>query len=393
MSDARSGYLLLADISGYTAFLGDAELEHARDTLTDLLGVLIDHAKPPLVLSKLEGDAVFSYTLGEEAFGDGQAMVELIENTYVAFRRAIELMVMNNTCRCAACANVSMLDLKFFLHHGVYVEQDLGVQVELVGMDVNLVHRMMKNSVKQQTGIGAYTLYSDSAVRRLGIEDMTETMTSHVESFDDFAEVQLWVQDMHPVWDRHREERRVEFEPLVTAVVDIALPPAVVWGYIRRPEFRSMIQGADRTSIENRKAGRMGVESQFQCFHGNHVLRQVILEWTPFERIVSQEADTTPLLNRLTWKNEYRLVSTQSGTRLTISLGGLEGPRLLSSAVTAFFKRGAKQVEGNMREFAVMVEKDWADQHEGLSVVPAVELTAESIRDAASSSLSNPQAR
>lgn len=66
MTDVQSGYLLLADISGYTAFLSESELEHARDTLTDLLGLLIDHARPPLVISKLEGDAVFSYTWGEE---------------------------------------------------------------------------------------------------------------------------------------------------------------------------------------------------------------------------------------------------------------------------------------------------------------------------------------
>jgi hypothetical protein len=31
MTDAQSGYLLLADISGYTAFPGDSELEHACD--------------------------------------------------------------------------------------------------------------------------------------------------------------------------------------------------------------------------------------------------------------------------------------------------------------------------------------------------------------------------
>ena len=103
-------------------------MEHARDTLTDLLGLLIDHTKTPLVLSKLEGDAVFSYTWGEEAFKDGQTLVELIEATYVAFRRAIDLMVMNNTCQCAACANVSKLDLKFFVHHGTFAQQELGGQ-------------------------------------------------------------------------------------------------------------------------------------------------------------------------------------------------------------------------------------------------------------------------
>lgn len=40
MTDTQSGFLLLADISGYTAFLNESELKHARDTLTDLLGRL-----------------------------------------------------------------------------------------------------------------------------------------------------------------------------------------------------------------------------------------------------------------------------------------------------------------------------------------------------------------
>ena len=66
MADSQPGYLVLADISGDTAFLSESALELARDTLTDLVGLLIDHTKPPLVLCRLEGDAVFSYTWGAE---------------------------------------------------------------------------------------------------------------------------------------------------------------------------------------------------------------------------------------------------------------------------------------------------------------------------------------
>ena len=386
MTDAQSGYLFLADISGYTSYLNDSELEHARDTLTDLLGLLIDHAKPPLTISKLEGDAVFSYTWGEDSFQDGQAMVELIETTYVAFRRAIELMVMNNTCQCAACANVSRLDLKFFVHHGVFVQQDLGRQIELVGTDVNLIHRMMKNNVKRETGFAAYTLYTEAAVQRLGIEAMTETMRLHDESLDDLGNVRLWVQDMHPVWEQRREEHHVDFEPLVTVAVDVALSPEVVWSYLRQPDFRSVIVGTDRVSLGKRSGGRMGPGGEFQCFHGDHVLRQVILEWTPFERIVSRDTDTMPLMKRLTWKNEYRLVPNQSGTRLTISLGNFEGAKLLPKLVTAFLSKGARQVEDNLRRFAAMAEADWAEAHADVGG-PTVELTKESIRDAAASSL------
>ncbi|HJQ94364.1 MAG TPA: DUF2652 domain-containing protein, partial [Acidimicrobiia bacterium] len=99
----RVGYILIADITGYTTYLNESELEHAKETLTDLLELLIGHIKPPLVVSSLEGDAVFSYGL-DPGFVSSQTFLEGIEDMYVAFRRAIELMVLNNTCRCNACA-------------------------------------------------------------------------------------------------------------------------------------------------------------------------------------------------------------------------------------------------------------------------------------------------
>lgn len=389
MTEAQSGCLLLADISGYTTFLNESELEHARDTLSDLLGLMIDHTKPPLVISKLEGDAVFSFTWGSEPFKDGQALVELIEDTYVAFRRAIELMVMNNTCQCAACANVSNLDLKFFVHHGRFVQQDLGRQVELVGTDVNLVHRLMKNRVKERTGISAYTLYTEAAVRGLGIEGITETMTAQVEAVDQLGEVRLWVQDMHPVWDRRRDEHAVVFEPAMGAAVDIALPPEVVWGYLRQPSFRGLIQGG-RVVADTNKAGRMGPESQFQCYHGKNVLTQRIVEWTPFERIVSQDTDSMPLMNKLTWNNEYRLVPTESGTRLTISMGHFEGSWLARKSITRLLSKGFSQFAGRIHAFAAAAEADWAEHQAAADAAPTIVLTPESIRAAAGSSLGIP---
>ena len=387
MSAAESGYLLLADISGYTAYLSDSELEHARDTLAQLLGVLIDHTKPPLVLSKLEGDAVFSYTWGDEPFASAQTFVELIENTYIAFRRAIELMVMNNTCQCSACANVSMLDLKFFVHHGTFVHQDLGVQTELVGTDVNLVHRLMKNSVSARTGVAAYTLWTDAAIRRLGIEEHTATMTSHVETYDDLGDVPLWVRDMHPIWEDRRDERRVEFDPLITVAHEIALPPEAVWGYLTQPEFRAVIVGGDRVALTDRKGGRIASESQYQCFHGNQMLRQVIVEWAPFERLVSQDTDTMALMRKLTWKNENRLEETEGGTRLSISLGSFEGPRLRRSLATAMLKTQSRVVAGSLRDFAALVEADWAERRTADDALPGPAVTPEAIRDAAAGSL------
>ena len=75
------GFILIADITGYTAYLNESELEHAQETLTDLLELLIDHTESPLVISRLEGDAVISYGL-ETGFVSGQTLLETIEKTY-----------------------------------------------------------------------------------------------------------------------------------------------------------------------------------------------------------------------------------------------------------------------------------------------------------------------
>ena len=60
MSGEQQAFLCVADITGYTGYLNDSELEHAQGTLTDLLELLVDRAGPPMRVSKLEGDAVFS---------------------------------------------------------------------------------------------------------------------------------------------------------------------------------------------------------------------------------------------------------------------------------------------------------------------------------------------
>ena len=98
------------------------------------------------MISRLEGDAVISYA-PEASFLQGQTMVEIIENTYVKFREARQRMRLNTSCGCNACQNIPNLDLKFFVHHGTYVLQKIANYTELVGNDVNAVHRLLKNRI------------------------------------------------------------------------------------------------------------------------------------------------------------------------------------------------------------------------------------------------------
>ena len=164
----QHGYLVLADISGYTSYLAGTELEHSQEILTELLELIIHRFKSLLIISKLEGDAVFAYA-PESKVPRGETLLELIESTYVAFRDRREAAHRRTTCECNACRAIPTLDLKFLTHHGDYfVQQVAGIQ-ELVGSDVNLIHRLLKNHVSEATGWRAYALFTERSLEHIGL--------------------------------------------------------------------------------------------------------------------------------------------------------------------------------------------------------------------------------
>jgi hypothetical protein len=75
---------VLADISGFTAYLAQVELDHAHQILSDMLEDIVRQFKSLLTIAKLEGNCVFAYT-PEKQLARGETLLELAEATYIAF--------------------------------------------------------------------------------------------------------------------------------------------------------------------------------------------------------------------------------------------------------------------------------------------------------------------
>jgi hypothetical protein len=180
-SEAANGPLLLADISGYTAFLSSVADAHRDDAfaggtipdayalVSSLLDGIIEGVVPPFALAKLEGDAVFAFAVSAAGMPQGSRVLDCIEGCYAAFRTRLEGARSIWSCRCTACARVESLDLKFVLHAGPFVVQRVGGGRELVGSDVVLVHRLLKNRAAEVIGPRPYALLTDAAIRMLAI--------------------------------------------------------------------------------------------------------------------------------------------------------------------------------------------------------------------------------
>ncbi|MCI0397866.1 MAG: DUF2652 domain-containing protein [Chloroflexi bacterium] len=315
------GYLVISDITGYTAFLTGSELEHAQDILQSLFGVLLKHTTPPLELSKLEGDAIFSY-VPDGRFLRGQVLLEMIEKMYAVFRQAQEQMRLNTTCTCRACANIPNLDLKFFVHHGDFIQHTIAGREELSGPDVILIHRLLKNSVNEKTGLKAYTLFTEAALAAMALDGFGQQLVSHQEAYEHLGEVSAYLHDLHAMWQRDRDKHRIEVRPEEAVMVlhfDLPAPPPVAWDYLTDPAAKRRYIGADRISMSGLSGGRMGPGSQYHCAHGKELNDELIMDWRPFDYVTIQENVTAPPGLRMTQLCTIRLAAKEAGTQVTVS--------------------------------------------------------------------------
>jgi hypothetical protein len=197
------GTLLLADISGYTAFLQSVGNAHAADMaagtfvptayplLTSLLDGIIEQVTPPFTLSKLEGDAIFAFADDGAAVPRGEELFGCLTRCYRAFRSRLDEARTLMLCDCDACRSIDGLDLKFVLHHGEYVVQSVAGSPELLGPDVTISHLLLKNHVTALIGSSAYALVTERAGAALAVP--LERSVPIVERYEHYPPVQARV--------------------------------------------------------------------------------------------------------------------------------------------------------------------------------------------------------
>ena len=280
----QHGYLLLADISGYTSFVAGTELDHSHEILSDLLETICIPIEKLLKIHKLEGDAVFAYA-PEAILARGETMLELVEMTYVAFRDRQTAIKRATTCTCRACQNIPSLDLKFILHHGDYIIQQVRGIREMVGSDVNLIHRLSKNHVSEATGWRAYLMITEQCLEHLDLQ--LEGAHRQRESYEHLGGVQTINIDLHRRYAELKAAQRVLITPEnadLEFTVDFPTPPPLTWEWLQDPKRRNIWSGgAVHWYSGDRPKGRAGTGASNHCAHGKSVTTEVTRDWRPFE--------------------------------------------------------------------------------------------------------------
>jgi hypothetical protein len=201
---AADGPLVLADISGYTAFLRAVAEAHTAEAyahvavpdaytvVSALLDGIVTRLVPPFTLSKLEGDAVFAFATSTEGMPRGADLLGCIGECHASFRRTVAQVHRGATCDCHACVRFEeSLDLKFVLHAGPFVIQSVAGGRELIGPEVVVAHRLLKSGASELVGGGAYAAITEAAAERFHVP--TGEALPLVESVEHFAPIRLHV--------------------------------------------------------------------------------------------------------------------------------------------------------------------------------------------------------
>lgn len=188
----EDGVLVLADISGFTAFVAATELEHGPPIIAALLETVMHRLSPPLEIQEVEGDAVFA--LGpDRALVPRATLLDVVDDAFVAFRTRQRQMQAIETCTCRACANITSLDLKIVIHHGRFLRQRVGGRGQVAGADVILAHRLLKNGL---TRAAAYLLLTEAALRWIGLDPARDGLVAHEERYEHLGNVRYFVRDL-----------------------------------------------------------------------------------------------------------------------------------------------------------------------------------------------------
>jgi len=315
--------LVIADISGYTGFLAGAELDHAQDILADLMATVVGALRPTFKLAKLEGDAAFVYTI--TAAVDAAALQDAIERTYFRFRRRLRDIRQASTCECNACILVPSLDLKVVAHHGRIIRQRIASSEELVGSDVIVVHRLLKNDVEASLGVKAYAMYTTACTAAMGLSDPAAAgLVEHRETYEGVGEVVGWVRDLEVAWREEEDRARIAVTPADSArtvEVTFAAPPAVVWDWVTSPARRIQWQhGVTGVEMVEGTPGRRGTGTVNHCIHGKDAMVEEVLDWRPFDYVTYRSQMPIPGMPKLL--STFALVDLGEGrTRLEMRFG------------------------------------------------------------------------
>jgi hypothetical protein len=153
------GLLFIPDISGFSKFVTQIEIDHSRLIIQELLETLINSNDIGLSVSEIEGDAILFYKFGDAP--SLEIVYSQVEKMFCQFHENIASYNALKYCHCRACKSAIELTLKVITHYGEFTEYQVKQFHKLIGKDLIVAHQLLKNDIEKHE----YWLVTDELAR------------------------------------------------------------------------------------------------------------------------------------------------------------------------------------------------------------------------------------
>lgn len=143
----NKGLLFIPDISGFTRFVTETEINHSRLIIQELLELLINANEIDLEVSEIEGDAILFYRFGESP--RLHEVFRQVEKMFCEFHKHLAAYEIQRFCQCKACISAVNLTLKVITHYGEFTGYNVKNFSKLIGKDIIVAHQLLKNDIPQ----------------------------------------------------------------------------------------------------------------------------------------------------------------------------------------------------------------------------------------------------
>jgi len=205
----------MPDISGFSQFVNDTEIEHSVHIIAELLELLLDNNTLNLQLVEIEGDALFMFSTKIPSYEELLAQTKTMLKEFHKHTKEYDT---KRICNCGSCKTTIDLDLKFLVHYGELTMIKVKNIIKPYGKEVIQIHRLLKNQVP----VNEYVLFTEN-MHTLYQDTIGENWTKKTEIYD-LQNLNYYYKVLDNIKLKVEEESQIEADKNE----EITIPDAVI---------------------------------------------------------------------------------------------------------------------------------------------------------------------
>jgi len=172
--------ICIPDITGFTRFMAETNLEFSRKIIPPLLRNLVASNTLNLKVGEVEGDAILFYRYG--TLPSFKELVDQCKIFYINFTEQLESLKKEFPDDFAKYISTNKLTLKIVVHAAEMTSTQIDGIIKLIGEDIVVVHKILKNTVKDPE----YILFTEKLLSNYPEKEVSEQLNwSKVEKSQD----------------------------------------------------------------------------------------------------------------------------------------------------------------------------------------------------------------